>query len=270
MSRRSALINVMANAADKVGRRLIRDFGEVEQLQVSMKGPGDFVSSADIRAEKALKAELKKARPDFAFLMEESGSEDGADSSHKWIVDPLDGTTNFLHGIPNWAISIALEKDGEIIAGVVYQPVGDLMFWAEKGEGAFCNNQRLRVSARNDMKQSLFATGIPWQAHGDHPVFLKQMAAVMQESSGIRRMGSAALDLAYVAAGKVEGYWETGINAWDVAAGIILVKEAGGYVSEVDGGENVIYGRSILAANDRIHGKLKRLLRNAVREPKKA
>ncbi|MRG72808.1 inositol monophosphatase [Alphaproteobacteria bacterium HT1-32] len=268
MARRSALINVMANAADKAGRRLVRDFGEVELLQVSMKGPGDFVSSADLRAERTIKAELRKARPDFGFLMEESGSEDGADSDSKWIVDPLDGTTNFLHGIPNWCISIALEKQGEIVAGVVYQPVGDQMFWAEKGEGAFLNNQRLRVSARKEIGHSLFATGIPWQDKGDHETYLKQLGAVMKESAGIRRIGSAALDLAYVAAGKVEGYWEEGINAWDVAAGIIMVREAGGYVTELDGKENVIYGRSILAANDRMHGKLKRLLRNAVREPK--
>ncbi|MBT3767634.1 MAG: inositol monophosphatase, partial [Rhodospirillales bacterium] len=215
---RSPLLNVMTAAAQKAGRKLIRDFGEVEHLQVSQKGPADFVSNADHKAEKILREELQKARPRFGFLLEEGGEIKGEDISNRWIVDPLDGTTNFLHGIPHFSISIALERDGIPYAGVVYEPIHDEMYWAEKGSGAFLNGRRLRVSGRKEMNESLFSTGIPFLGAKDHPQFLKELEAVMAVSAGVRRFGSAALDLAYVAAGRYDGFWETGLNAWDIAA----------------------------------------------------
>ncbi|WP_041039751.1 inositol monophosphatase family protein [Paramagnetospirillum magnetotacticum] len=260
---RSALLNVMMGAARKASRNLVRDYGEVEHLQVSKKGPADFVSSADLKTEKALRAELKKARPGFGFLLEEGGEIAGDDTSHRWIIDPIDGTTNFLHGIPNFCISIALERDGELIAGVVYQPLGDEMFHAEKGAGAFLNERRLRVSARRKLEDTLIATGIPFIGRPGHETFLKELAAVMPQVAGIRRFGSAALDLAYVAAGRCDGYWETGIKPWDIAAGIVLVKEAGGYVTDFQGGSKMLDNGEILAANDHLHQPLLKLLRTA-------
>ena len=250
----------MVRAAEKAGKMLIRDFGEVEQLQVSRKGPADFVSTADLKAEKAVKAELQRARPEFGFLMEESGASEGRDKSCRWIVDPLDGTTNFLHGLPHWAVSIALEREGEIVAAVVYEPVRDEMFWAEKGQGCFLNSQRLRVSERRRLEDSLVATGIPFKGRGDHPSFLREQTAVMAEVAGIRRFGSAALDLAYVAAGRYEGFWESGLSPWDIAAGILLVSEAGGFVTEIGGGRNPLYGPTLLAANSHLHRPLSKLL----------
>src|SRR3954463_7485351 len=223
MAVRSATINVMTAAALKASRGLKRDFGEVEQLQVSMKGPADFVSNADLKAEKLLRAELSKGRPGYGFLMEESGASAGSDSRHRWIVDPLDGTTNFLHGIPHFAISIALERDGEIVAAVVYDPTRDEMFWAEKGIGAYLNDRRLRVSGRRRLGEALIATGIPFRERGNHPNYLAGLAAIMVETSGVRRFGSAALDLAYVAAGRYDGFWEVGLQPWDIAAGLLLV-----------------------------------------------
>ncbi|MBI1209315.1 MAG: inositol monophosphatase [Azospirillum sp.] len=268
MAPRSALINVMVRAAEKAGRALVRDFGEVEQLQVSRKGPADFVSNADLKSERMLRAELAKARPDFGFLMEESGASAGTSKSCRWIVDPLDGTTNFLHGLPHWAISIGAERDGEIIAGVVYAPIQDEMYWAEKGQGAFLNTQRLRVSERRRLDDAVLATGIPFLGRGDHPAFLGELAAVMAETAGVRRFGAAALDLAYVAAGRYEGFWETGLQPWDVAAGIILVTEAGGFVSEIGGGRNPLAGISILAANAHLHLPIASLLRGAAAKRK--
>ncbi|MGB0747941.1 MAG: inositol monophosphatase family protein [Magnetospiraceae bacterium] len=259
MAIKSPLINVMTAAAQKASRRLIRDFGEVEQLQVSKKGPADFVSNADRMAEKTLQAELQKARPDFGFLMEEGGSIAG-DGRHKWIIDPLDGTTNFLHGIPHFAISIALEQDGKLVAGVVYSPVVDEMFWAEKGTGAFLNNRRIRVSGRRDMATALFATGIPFLGHGDHEAALASMREVMTVSSGIRRFGSAALDLAWVAAGRYDGFWETGLNAWDMAAGIVIAREAGAYVHDFDNRDEMLTTGAIIAANDQLYTPLRKLL----------
>ncbi|KIL99918.1 Inositol-1-monophosphatase [Paramagnetospirillum magnetotacticum MS-1] len=253
----------MMGAARKASRNLVRDYGEVEHLQVSKKGPADFVSSADLKTEKALRAELKKARPGFGFLLEEGGEIAGDDTSHRWIIDPIDGTTNFLHGIPNFCISIALERDGELIAGVVYQPLGDEMFHAEKGAGAFLNERRLRVSARRKLEDTLIATGIPFIGRPGHETFLKELAAVMPQVAGIRRFGSAALDLAYVAAGRCDGYWETGIKPWDIAAGIVLVKEAGGYVTDFQGGSKMLDNGEILAANDHLHQPLLKLLRTA-------
>ena len=265
MAVRSATINVMAGAALKAARSLIRDFGEVEQLQVSVKGPADFVSSADLKAEKIIRGELAKGRPGYGFLMEESGPTAGADGRHRWIVDPLDGTTNFLHGIPHFCISIALERDGEIVAGIVYEPTRDEMFWAEKGAGAYLNERRLRVSARRNLADALIGTGAPFREHGDHPLYLTTLAAVMAATAGIRRPGAAALDLAYVAAGRYDGFWEYGLSPWDIAAGILLVREAGGYVSDLAGGHDMMASGDVLAANDHLHLPLGALIKEASR-----
>ena len=259
MAQRSALLNVMTAAATKAARRLIRDFGEIENLQVSKKGPADFVTTADKKAEEVLVAGLTKARPRFGFLLEEGGKIEGTDTSNRWIIDPLDGTTNFLHGIPHFSISIALERDGEPVAGVIYEPITDQMFWAEKGQGAYLNGRRIRVSARRRLEESLFATGIPFAGKQDHDRFLSQLKAVMAVSAGVRRFGSAALDLAYVAAGRYEGFWEFGLHPWDIAAGIVLVREAGGFVTDIGGGRMMESGE-ILAANDSLHGPLLKIL----------
>ncbi|HIM43372.1 MAG TPA: inositol monophosphatase [Rhodospirillales bacterium] len=259
MAQRSALLNVMTAAATKAARGLVRDFGEIENLQVSKKGPADFVTTADKKAEEVLVAGLTKARPRFGFLLEEGGKIEGADTSNRWIIDPLDGTTNFLHGIPHFSISIALERDGEPVAGVIYEPITDQMFWAEKGQGAYLNGRRIRVSARRRLEESLFATGIPFAGKQDHDRFLSQLKAVMAVSAGVRRFGSAALDLAYVAAGRYEGFWEFGLHPWDIAAGIVLVREAGGFVTDIGGGGMMESGE-ILAANDSLHGPLLKIL----------
>ena len=253
----SANLTVMCNAAFKAARGLIRDFGEVENLQVSRKGPGDFVSSADKKAEQVLYKELKQARPYNGFLMEEGGEEEGT-SGYRFIIDPLDGTTNFLHGIPHFSISIGLEREGEIIAGVVYDPIKDEMFIAEKGFGAYCNDRRIRVSGRKDMSQVVLATGIPFAVHSkkDREGFQNALGHLMPQVAGIRRLGSAALDLAYVAAGRFDAYWEYPVETWDVAAGLILVKEAGGYVTDLSGGDKVMDKKSILASNSKLHGSL--------------
>ena len=260
MQPRSALLNVMTAAARKAARGLVRDFGEIENLQVSKKGTGDFVSNADRKAEQTLVRELTKARPRFGFLLEEGGEIEGADTSNRWIIDPLDGTSNFLHGIPHFSISIALERDGEPAAGVIYEPVSDQMFVAENGKGAFLNNRRIRVSARKKFDESLFATGIPFVDKSDHDRFLEQLQAVMAGSAGVRRVGSAALDLAYVAAGRYEGFWEIGLLPWDLAAGIVLVREAGGFVTDVAGGDKMMATGEIIAANSHLHGKLADIL----------
>jgi myo-inositol-1(or 4)-monophosphatase len=263
MALRSPLLNVMVAAAQKAAKGLIRDLGELEQLQVSKKGPADYVSRADRRAEQVLMAELTKSRPNYGLLMEESGEIAGHDTSNRWIVDPLDGTTNFLHGIPHFAISIALERDGELFAGVIYSPVPDEMYVAERGFGAFLNGRRLRVSARRNVEEALFATGIPFKGLPDHDLFLRQLRAVMAVSSGVRRFGAAALDLAYVAAGRYDGFWENGLNPWDVAAGIVLVREAGGFVTDLSGGRHMLSGGGILAANTDLHAPLARLIAGA-------
>jgi myo-inositol-1(or 4)-monophosphatase len=266
MAVKSAIINVMVNAALKTAPQLVRDFGEVEQLQVSRKGPSDFVSMADLKAEKTLHRELSKARPDFGFLMEEQGTIEGADRSQRWIIDPLDGTTNFLHGIPHFAISIGYEKDGEILAGVIYDPIKDEMFWAERGRGAWMNDRRLRVSGRSDMSQSVLATGIPHFGRGDHREFLVLAELFMARTAGIRRMGAASLDLAYVAAGRYEAFWEMGLSAWDVAAGQIIVREAGGYVTDYAGRDKAVQSGEVLAANDQLHASLSKLISETRRE----
>src|SRR5947207_8191582 len=229
MAVRSALINVMTAAALKAARGMIRDFGEVEQLQVSVKGPGDFVTQADLKAEKTLRVELTRARPGYGFLMEESGVTPGTDERHRWIVDPLDGTTNFLHGIPQFCISIGLERDGELVAGVIYEPIRDEMFWAEKGQGAYVNDRRLRVSARRQLSESVIATGIPTLRGGvDRDLYVRTLVAVMGSTVGVRRFGAAALDLAYVAAGRVDGSGELVCQPWARGAGVLWIAGAGG------------------------------------------
>jgi myo-inositol-1(or 4)-monophosphatase len=260
---RSALINVMVRAAEKAARTLVRDFGEVEQLQVSKKGPADFVSSADIAAEKAIRAELSKARPDFGWLMEEAGKGGPPGATSRWIVDPLDGTTNFLHGVPHWSISIAAETDGAVVAGIVYDPVKDELFWAERGQGAFMNSRRMRVSGRRSLDVALIATGMPFRGRASAPQYMTELDMVTGEVAGVRRFGSAALDLAYVAAGRYDAFWEYGLSPWDSAAGVLLVTEAGGFVSEIDGGSNPIFGPSILAANGDLGRPMRDLLRRA-------
>jgi myo-inositol-1(or 4)-monophosphatase len=265
MAIRSATINVMAGAALKAARGLVRDFGEVEQLQVSMKGTADFVSAADIRAEKTLKAELSRSRPGYGFLMEESGAEKGSDERHRWIVDPLDGTTNFLHGIPHFAISIALERDEGIVAGIVYEPTRDELFWAEKGIGAYLNDRRLRVSARRNLAEALIGTGIPFRERGEHLAYLAILRAMMNATSGVRRMGAAALDLAYVAAGRFDGFWEFGLSPWDIAAGALLVREAGGMIAEIGGGGDIMATGDVLATNSLLSQPIAALVRDALR-----
>src|SRR5438093_401422 len=255
----------MAGAALKAARALKRDFGEVEQLQVSIKGPGDFVSTADLRAERTLKSELARARPGYGLLLEEGGTTEGTDPHHRWIVDPLDGTTNFLHGIPHFAISIALERDGEIVAGLVYEPTRDEMYWAEKGSGAYLNDRRLRVSARRQLVEALIATGIPFGGRGDRPAYIATLERVMAATSGVRRFGAAALDLAYVAAGRYDGFWEFGLSPWDIAAGLLLVREAGGFVSDLSGGQTMMTSGNVLAANGHLHLPLAALIRDALK-----
>ncbi len=253
---RSALLNVMVQAAFKAGKSLSRDFGEVQNLQVSVKGPSDYVSQADRKAEKIVKDELLKARPTYGFLGEESDEIKGTDGAHRWIVDPLDGTTNFLHGIPQFAVSIALERNGEIVAAVVFNPATDELYTAEKGGGAFLNDRRLRVAARKELSDSVITCGVPHLGRGNHGKFLVELRHVMGEVAGIRRFGAASLDLAYVAAGRCDGYWETGLAAWDIAAGILLIKEAGGWVSDFDGKTNMLETGSVVAGNEYIHKAL--------------
>jgi myo-inositol-1(or 4)-monophosphatase len=260
---RSALLNVMIGAARKAARSLKRDFGEVEHLQVSLKGPANFVTAADRRAEETLCAELAKARPDYSFLGEEGGRRDGSDRTHTWIVDPLDGTTNFLHGIPQFAISIALERSGTIVAGVVYNPITDELFTAERGKGAFLNDRRLRVAARQRLVDAVIACGLPHHGRGDLALGLRELAAIQDKVAGLRRFGAATLDLAFVAAGRVDGFWERNLSPWDMAAGLLLVREAGGFVSDIDGGDAMFEKRHIVAGNETMHRQLQALLKAA-------
>jgi myo-inositol-1(or 4)-monophosphatase len=262
---RSALLNVMVAAADKAGRSLARDFGEVENLQVSRKGPADFVSKADMRAEGIVLKELSRARPGYGFVGEESGVTEGEDGQHRWIVDPLDGTTNFLHAVPIFAVSIALERQGELVAGVVYNPVMNELFVAEKGVGAFLNDRRIRVAARSDLGEALFATGLPFLGHGNQLQALAEIQPLMGRIAGIRRAGSAALDLAWTAAGRFDGYWEHDIKPWDVAAGIVLVREAGGFVSDAFGGPKMFETGTVVAGNETMQRALLKTIADARR-----
>ena len=246
----SANLNVMIKTARKAGRALVKDFREVENLQVSVKGAGDFVTKADREAERIIKEELRGARPNYGWLGEETGEEAGEDPTRRWIVDPLDGTTNFLHGLPHWAVSIGLEHKGEIVASVVYDPAKDEMFTAEKGNGAFMNDTRIRVSGRRRMEEAIFATGVPFGGRGTLPATIKDLARLMPLTAGVRRWGAASLDLAYVAAGRYDGYWERGLQPWDMAAGILLVKEAGGFVQPIfEGGADMLESGNVVCAN---------------------
>ncbi len=272
--RLSPHMTVMQNAAQKAAKRLLRDFAEVEQLQVSVKGPGDFVSQADLRAEATMREELAKARPGFSFLMEESGKSGSDNWAWRWVVDPLDGTSNFLHGIPHWCISIALERrlqDGatEIAAAMIYNPVNDEMFWAEKGGGAFLNERRLRVSGRREFKEALFATGIPFASVSGarRLAFARTLGVLMPQVAGIRRFGAAALDMAWVAAGRYDGYWELGLKPWDMAAGLLIVREAGGFVTDPAGAESVLHeagGNDIVCGNPHMHARLREVVAEGV------
>ena len=257
----SANLNIMIKAARKAGRSLVKDFREVENLQVSMKGAGDFVSRADIAAENILKEELLGARPTYGWLGEETGETAGKDPTRRWIVDPLDGTTNFLHGLPQWAVSIGLEHKGEIVAGVIFDAAKDEMFVAEKGQGAYLNDTRLRVSGRGKMIECIFATGLPFGGRPELPVALQDLARLLPATAGVRRWGAAALDLAYVAAGRFDGFWERRLNLWDIAAGIIILREAGGLVEPITPGEDLLGARGIIAANPEIFDGFAKVIR---------
>jgi myo-inositol-1(or 4)-monophosphatase len=259
----SAILNVMIKAAHRAGRSLKRDLGEVEQLQVSVKGPGNFVTAADRRAEEIVYEELARARPAYGFLGEEGGLRDGTDKTHRWIVDPLDGTTNFLHGIPHFAVSIALERDGVLVAALTYNPANDDLFVAERGKGAFLNSQRIRVASRRRLGDAIVGCGLPHYGRGDLTLSRHEIAAAQQNFAGLRRYGSATLDLAWVAAGRLDAYWERDLSPWDMAAGILLVREAGGFVSDLDGGEAISAKAQIAAGNETMHRELVRLLREA-------
>ncbi|EIZ87051.1 inositol-phosphate phosphatase [Methylobacterium sp. GXF4] len=254
-------MTVMVDAVRKAARGLRRDFGEVENLQVSRKGPGDFVSAADRKAEETLRDALMKARPGYSLVLEENGIIEGTDKSHTWHVDPLDGTSNFLHGVPHFAISIGLEREGQIVAGVIFDPIKDELFVAERGKGAYLNNRRLRVSGRQDMADALVGYGTPYLGRGSHPRLLRELGAVMAVAGGTRRMGSAALDLAYVACGRLDGYWERDLQTYDFAAGVILVRESGGYVTSADGAAEPLAARSVACGNEVLHRELLALLK---------
>ncbi|GGB66695.1 inositol monophosphatase family protein [Blastomonas aquatica] len=268
----SAIIRVMESAARKAGGRLRRDFGEVEHLQVSQKGPADFVSKADQRAERILYDELSKARPGWGFLLEEGGEIPADPGKPRFVIDPLDGTSNFLHGIPHFAISIAVQEPtldgkgwGEISASLIYQPVTDESYWAEKSRGAWLHDRRLRVSGRRSLNEALIATGIPFLGHGDMAEWTRIFGAIAPEVAGIRRFGAASLDMAWVAAGKFDGFWESGLKPWDVAAGILLVREAGGFVTDYRGGAQPMERQQVIAGNDSLHSRLHKLLVGALR-----
>src|SRR5512140_3514918 len=257
----SALINVMVKAARRAGRSLKRDLGEIENLQVSLKGPANFVTMADKRAEEMLHADLTKARPGYGFIGEEGGAREGQDKSHTWIVDPLDGTTNFLHGIPQFAISIGLAREGTVIAGVIYNPANDELYIAERGKGAFLNDQRLRVAGRRKLNECVIACGLPHIGRGDHELFLREMTEIQNRVAGLRRFGAASLDMAFVAAGRLDGYWERNLQPWDMAAGQIIVREAGGTVSGIEGDDDPLKSGQVVCGKECIHAELVTLRR---------
>src|SRR5690349_18367533 len=256
----SALINVMVKAALRAGRSLKRDLGEIEHLQVSLKGPANFVSLADKRAEEMLYTALAKARPGYGFSGEEGGTRQGTDASHTWIVDPLDGTTNFLHGIPQFAISIALRREDTIIAGVIYNPANDELYIAERGKGAFLNDQRLRVAGRRRLDECVIACAMPHIGRGDLELSRREMTAIQNKVAGLRRFGAASLDLAFVAAGRFDGYWERNLSPWDIAAGQIMVREAGGIISDVGGKDDAVNTGNVVCGNEFVHGELVKIL----------
>lgn len=264
-NRLTPLLTIMVNAAQKAGRALTRDFGEIENLQVLKKGPADFVTKADTKAEKIIVEELQKSRPAYGFVVEEGGVMEGSDISNKWIIDPLDGTTNFLHGIPHFAVSVALERDKRIEAAVVYNPITDDLYYAERGKGAFLRDSRLRVSGRSQIQESIFATGIPFLGRDGHDTFIAELRAVMGASAGIRRFGAASLDLAFVAAGRYDGFWERGLSSWDMAAGLLLIREAGGIVTDFAGRDRMLESGDIVATNASLDRDFRQLLKNAAK-----
>jgi myo-inositol-1(or 4)-monophosphatase len=257
----SALINVMVKAARRAGRSLKRDLGEIENLQVSLKGPANFVSAADRRAEEMLYEDLSKARPGYGFIGEEGGTREGTDKTHTWIVDPLDGTTNFLHGIPQFAISIGLQREDTIIAGVIYNPANDELYIAERGKGAFLNDTRLRVAGRKQLHDCVVACGLPHIGRGDHELFRREMTEMQTRVAGLRRFGAASLDMAFVAAGRLDGYWERNLKPWDIAAGLIMIREAGGTVSGIEGGDTALQTGNVVCGNETIHRELVKILK---------
>ena len=263
--RPSPHLKAMIAAAEKAGQSLLRHFSKVGTLKISTKGPGDFVSIADHTSEKIIMRNQQKAFPAYGFFMEESGVKQGKDKTHRFIIDPIDGTTNFLHGIPHFAISIALEREGQIVSALVYNPATDDMFVAEKGHGAFLNNKRIRVAARKTLTHALIGTGFPFHGHAEDrfPRMQAEIAAIMPVAAGLRRMGAASLDLAYVAAGRFDAFWERGLAPWDIAAGMLLVKEAQGTVSDLTGGPNALDTGHILAANDALHPQLLKAIKGA-------
>ncbi len=263
MATQSALLKVMSDAARKAARGLNRDFGELSELQVAKKAPADFVSAADLKAEQAIFEALEKARPGYGFLGEERGMIEGTDKTHTWVVDPLDGTTNFLHAIPHFAINIALQRDGATVAAVTYNPITNELFWAERGKGCYVNDKRLRVAQRRHLDESVIGTGIPFLGHGQHAKFLKELHQISQRVAGVRRFGAASLDLAYVAAGRLDGFWERDLKPWDLAAGLLLIQEAGGKITDADGGEDVLAKGSVVTANLDLHPLLLDKLRAA-------
>ena len=258
----SANLNLMIKAARKAGRALVKDFREVENLQVSAKGPGDFVTKADREAERIIKEDLMEGRPTYGWLGEETGATPGADPTRRWIVDPLDGTTNFLHGMPHWAVSIALEHKGEIVSGVVFDAAKDEMYWAEKGAGAWMNERRVRVSGRRQIDEAVFATGVPFGAKKSLPALLGDLARLMPACAGVRSWGAASLDFAYVAAGRFDGFWERELQAWDMAAGLLLVREAGGFAEAVREGGDILAEGSVICANAGLFAPLCKTIRN--------
>ena len=257
----SALINVMVKAARRAGRNLRRDLGEIENLQVSLKGPANFVTAADRRAEEMLYEDLTKARPGYGFIGEEGGNREGADKTNTWIVDPLDGTTNFLHGIPQFAISIALQREGVLTAAVVYNPANEDLYTAERGKGAFLNDQRLRVAGRRRLDECVVACGLPHIGRGDLELARIELAEMMGRVAGLRRFGAASLDLAFVAAGRLDGYWERNLSPWDMAAGMLLVREAGGIVSGLAGNDDPLVTGDIVCGNELVHRELVRIIK---------
>ncbi len=262
MPHHSPVMTMMIRAAEKAARGLLRDFNEVEQLQISRKGPGDFVTAADKKAEKTIFEELQKARPDYSFLMEESGQVKGDNPDYVWIIDPLDGTHNFMHGVPHWSISIALEHKGQVISGLIFDPTKDELFTAEKGTGAWLRNKRLRVSGRNNLEQCMINYGQPVGDKDKRDKFYREVRAVSDIAPMVRRFASAALDMSYVAAGRIDAYWERYVKPWDVAAGVLIVKEAGGFVSSIENEENPIYSGSIIAGNQQVHSDIRKLLKS--------
>ncbi|QMU58458.1 MAG: inositol monophosphatase [Boseongicola sp.] len=259
----SANLTVMTAAARKAGRSLLKDFREIENLQVSSKGPGDFVSRADVAAETIIREDLMHARPNYGWLGEESSPQEGKDPTRRWIVDPLDGTTNYLHGLPHFAVSIALEHKGEVVSAVIYDPSKDELFFAEKGQGAWLNESRLRVSGRTKMIESIFSTGLPFAGRKELPESLQDLARILPVSAGVRRFGAASLDLAYVAAGRYDGYWERGLHAWDIAAGLLIVREAGGLVDGMDRGSDPLETGSLICAAEPIFDSFSKVIRGA-------